>query len=796
MTEAAMRHYITFLNLCLLTFFSSLHAQIVVNGTFDSNSSGWTVVNNFTLTAKAAFTYSSTGGNPGGYIKIKTTGTTGGSGYWKSTQINVQPGQTYKFDFDYKTNCYNTYVRIDYYSGINESGWVGFENFSDNTIYGLPYLNLVSGWTSKRFPLLVPAGANYAVISCRVHAQWGESGFDNIKLTEPCEPFLSLSTNTSGPRYLIDSDKQPFQLFSMARCQDLSDEEDAAYNGLDGLCAHFKNLGCNAIRLAVATHDINYSLDRVEECGGYNPTGIQNFITKYIDPEVKTIISNGMYVILDLHAYPPCDNALDIVPYARSHYIPIWTELAKRYANEPVIAIFELWNEPYPADQRSLGMNTNGTITLPDNTVYDWSADVRQFYIDCAQAVRQYDTKHIMLLSDFNAGWGTAWPVTWDGHEYDADPVYKKIMFSIHAAREHLDTEFTYYNSWWAGISSSNNIALHLGEIETEGDLMSTAGMQNFVSMLETRKATYHYSSALWRPHNDVDNYVSVWNSFAKSYTTLPDTGEVFIEPETSFSGALYSITDPNYFSATNVSPGGAVQIIPSVPQYSFGYVNLPGNMGPETYNIRIRTFGDASNSVNQGIYYEDIDDASHVLIGFISGRTDQKFHTDQLRFSANKPFNKIIIKKMDATATGTNPVDQIVLSKNVLWEAESGSGAIQTFNQQYASSGMTAGIPGTVPVWSYFSVGLGSYKAPDTYLMKIRFYGDASNTAQQGVYYVDENGNHINIAYLGGVSTNDFYERILVFTCSVPFNQIVFKKSVSSTEGTNPVDYIFIQRF
>ena len=790
-----MRHYTTFLYLCFITFISSLHAQIVTNGSFDSNSSGWTAVNNFTLPSKAAFTYSSTGGNPGGYIKIKTTGTNGGSGYWKASQINVPSGQTYKFYFDYKTNCYNTYVRIDYYSGPNESGWVGFEELSDTVLYGLPSLNLASGWTSKRFPILVPAGANYAIISCRAHAQWGESGFDNIKLTAS-EPFLSLSTNTSGPRYLIDSDKQPFQLFAMARCQNLSDEEDAAYNGLNGLCGHFKNLGCNAIRLAIATHDISNTYDRVLECGGYNPTGIQNYITKYIDPEVKTIISNGMYVILDLHAYPPCDNAQDIVPYARTHYIPIWTELAKRYADEPMIAIFELWNEPYPADQRSLPMNVNGTITLPDGSVYDWSADVRQFYIDCAQAVRLYDTKHIMLLSDFNAGWGTAWPVTWDGHEYDADPTYKKIMYSIHAAREHLDTEFTYYNSWWAGISNSNNIALHLGEIETEGDLMSTVGMQNFVSMLEARKATYHYSSALWRPHDDVNNYVSVWNSFARNYTTWPDTKEIFIEPEDAFSGAVYSTTGAGYFSSGNVYPGGAIQLDPSAAQYSFGYVTLAEYLGPESYSIRIRTFGDATNSVTQGIYYEDMDDSSHVLIGFIPGRTDQKFHTDQMRFSASKPFNKIIVKKMDASASGANPVDQLVISRSFLWEAENSSGAVQAYNDQYASSGMIAAIPGSFPQWSYYTVALGSFKAPGKYLMKIRFYGDVQNTAQQGVYFADENGNHVAIAYLDGIATNGFYERILVFTSTVPFNQIILKKSVSSTAGTNPIDYFLLQRF
>ena len=89
----------------------------------------------------------------------------------------------------------------------------------------------------------------------------------------------------------------------------------------------------------------------------------------------------------------------------------------------------------------------NGRIASGPYKGYNWSDDVRQFYIDCAAAVREYDTEHILLLSDFNSGWGTAWPVTWKGYEYAADPVNKKIIYSVHANATHLDKEFSSYKN-------------------------------------------------------------------------------------------------------------------------------------------------------------------------------------------------------------------------------------------------------------------------------------------------------------------------------------------------------------
>ena len=79
-------------------------------------------------------------------------------------------------------------------------------------------------------------------------------------------------------------------MFGMARCQyhAIDTEDYQHYTGeVAGVAQHFKNLGCNSIRLAISFNTaVDQATDLVEQCGGYNETGIQKYITKYVDPDV------------------------------------------------------------------------------------------------------------------------------------------------------------------------------------------------------------------------------------------------------------------------------------------------------------------------------------------------------------------------------------------------------------------------------------------------------------------------------------------------------------------------------
>ena len=329
--------------------------------------------------------------------------------------------------------------------------------------------------------------------------------------------WLSLSKNNTGPKYFVGEDNQPVNLFGMARCQSCAvHSEDPVYGGVDGICRHFKNLGCNFIRLAVdvrtSSGERGQHADYIEECGGYNDKGIYAFIDKYVAPEVEIIKQNGMYVMLDLHEYPPSElDDTGIVDYAYSHYIPIWRGFAEYFKDESAVAVYEIWNEPYPADISQ---------ALKDGP--EWIRRIREFFFDAVKEIRKTDRRHIIMVSDYNAGWGMAWDNCWKDYCHSVDEC-KNTCFSIHLSDRQLEKEAPEYLEWLLKTADENNVCLLYGEVETEGGIATTSGIENLVKLIDGTKDTHHLTAVLWRPHDDKTNFVSVWEDFAKGYTTKFD---------------------------------------------------------------------------------------------------------------------------------------------------------------------------------------------------------------------------------------------------------------------------------
>ena len=322
--------------------------------------------------------------------------------------------------------------------------------------------------------------------------------------------WLHLSENTTGPRYFVNVSGEIIQFFGMARAQCCAQScEDGPYGGAAGVARHFKNLGCNVIRLAVDITDLSKEKGIADEIllrGGYNEAGINRFIDEKVDPDLQAIMNEGMYVILDLHEYPP--QGADEVAYAREHYIPIWRELAKRYKDEPRIAVFELWNEPYPAD-----------IALVQKNDAAWVKSIREYFIDAVEDLRRIDQKHVIMVSDYNAGWGMAWDTCWKDYRRLVDPVYRNTCYSIHLCNIQLENEAPHYADWLVRRAEECNACFVFGEIETEPGIATTVGMENLVKLLRESADTHHFAAVLWRPHDDTSNYVPVWTDFAREYT-------------------------------------------------------------------------------------------------------------------------------------------------------------------------------------------------------------------------------------------------------------------------------------
>ena len=483
--------------------------------------------------------------------------------------------------------------------------------------------------------------------------------------------WLRLSDNTAGPRYIVDAEGNPFQLYGMARCQSCAPlDEDPVYMMADGVAAHFKEMGCNSMRLSIDV--VNQSFpngDFIEDCGGYNEEGIQKFITQYVDPDVQAIIGQGMYVILDLHLYPKGDpedpDPADLVRQARERYIPIWRELAKRYRDEPMVAMYELWNEPYAADQGSLKLTDSGRIKEGKYRGYDWKSDVRDFFIDCAAEIRKIDDRHMILVSDWNAGWGCAWQSMWGDDPYAADPVEKNLLFSVHAGHMQLSEEALFgagfnMDSYWAELADKNNIALHFGEIEAEEEA-DTDCLGHFVRMIGSREDTHHYSVMMWRPRGDERNRVDLWGEFAASYATaLPEQFRMVIEAENTRDASFVTEADTGGFG----SPfGDTIAVMKEGLKKGSAATVRVGRLFPAgRYELRVRTLGDSDNCAPQtvGILTQS---GKNVEIGALESRRDGEYEVTVLSFTAEEAFSGFSFNKQSEDAMGANPVDRLVLT-------------------------------------------------------------------------------------------------------------------------------------
>ncbi len=117
---------------------------------------------------------------------------------------------------------------------------------------------------------------------------------------------------------------------------------------------------------------------------------------------------HGLYAILDLHAVAGwqnvhwhSDNASRIsLLWESAHYqdrfVALWQEFARRYRDEPVVAGFNLMNEPCVNNRRG-----DQPWNIYKNYHPDWSR-MNALYRRTVTAVREIDPKHIIFLEGDN----------------------------------------------------------------------------------------------------------------------------------------------------------------------------------------------------------------------------------------------------------------------------------------------------------------------------------------------------------------------------------------------------------
>lgn len=167
--------------------------------------------------------------------------------------------------------------------------------------------------------------------------------------------------------------------------------------------------GFNAVRLP-----FHYSLLMDDE----HPLVLKAEAFKWLDAAVGMAKRNGLYVILDLHGVPggqstdhttgrENQNRLWTSDEYKKQTIWLWKQLAEHYRDEPVVAAYDVINEPF-GDSKTL-VHEPALVGLMG---------------DLYAAIRSIDPRHIIILAGTRAGIGC--------YGKPSDRGWTNVMFTEH----------------------------------------------------------------------------------------------------------------------------------------------------------------------------------------------------------------------------------------------------------------------------------------------------------------------------------------------------------------------------
>lgn len=187
--------------------------------------------------------------------------------------------------------------------------------------------------------------------------------------------------------------------------------------------AFIASIGANTIRLP-----FHYQL--FTSRGYMGEEVLNDYSFAEMDSVVAWCDKYGLYLILDMHDCPAGqtgDNIDDSYgypwlftsPQAQSLFIRIWERIAAHYQDEPVVLGYELMNEPiahYFQDSLSV-----------------LNAALEPLYVRTVEAIRQIDSKHIILLG------GAQWNGTFRG-VFHEDWQGRNIAYACHRYQQSPDS--------------------------------------------------------------------------------------------------------------------------------------------------------------------------------------------------------------------------------------------------------------------------------------------------------------------------------------------------------------------
>jgi endoglucanase len=194
--------------------------------------------------------------------------------------------------------------------------------------------------------------------------------------------------------------------------------------------------GFNAVRVP-----LHYSLFESDDAEGF----------KLLDRLVLWSRTQGLYVILDLHAAPGGQTGTNIddsagypwlyqSPQEQEHLIAIWRRLATHYRDEPAVLGYDLLNEPIPHFPKLAPLNSS----------------LEPLYKKLSGEIRTLDAHHILFLG--GAQWDSNFSIF--GKPFDSNVAYTFHKYwtlpDESVLRQYIDFRERYDVPIWMGESGEN----------------------------------------------------------------------------------------------------------------------------------------------------------------------------------------------------------------------------------------------------------------------------------------------------------------------------------------------------
>ena len=379
--------------------------------------------------------------------------------------------------------------------------------------------------------------------------------------------FGSTTTMENAVEDLIGQDKKD-EFFSLYRANYIT-EKDIKFLSQNGF---------NALRIPLHYKHFSPSFNEFINDG-----------FELLDPIINACRNNNMYVILDMHAAPGAQNTSDFsdsdgqtaklfTEYSNQKWLTsVWRYIAEYYSNEPVVAAYDLLNEP---------VLPWGYGPQALRNIYEWVID----------SIRTVDPNHVVIIEG-----------NWYGNDHTGllPPFDDEMVYSFHHYVGGSTDTTTMYNQYRTGISLEYNVPLWVGEFGENSNYWGS-NIKSFFERNDIGWSWWNYKSveriSSLFSYEITEEYQTVLNYWQGS-SAKPDTNTAF-NCLMSMANSLHfdsckvnedlirALVDPTYnsipISYSNFYPPGLLPAIDydsgnNSVSYFDNWVEDPNKFSPET---------------------------------------------------------------------------------------------------------------------------------------------------------------------------------------------------------------------